>query len=135
MCEKVTKLVFVPVTVQNVVNLVKPYEFPLGPFIELTSVEKYNNDTEVYDLLTADDYILYGDSNKLKIDNLSLPYNKYRITYRAGYEAGELPEELQQAILYQLGDLYENRNLNGTKPLHTSARNILVPYMPTSNFI
>lgn len=103
-------------------------ELPMMPLSSITNIKYYNTDSP--QVLTTLDSAVYGANTSYNYiylaDGQTLPGTAYRhdavqITFVAGYEpstdspqdwAGNVPQALRAALKLQVGDLFENREIN-----------------------
>lgn len=138
LCEKYAGLSFITQT--RVMKLdcfpvCSPYEIevPYGPVQSITAFSYTKSDGTTGTLANGTDYRLDNSSDLTRLSPVSLwpsdqdiRINAISITYVAGYT--EVPEVIKQAMLLQIGSLYENRQdevSGGTSLLNWSSSALL----------
>jgi uncharacterized phiE125 gp8 family phage protein len=98
----------------------KPIYLPYGPVIAITAFTYTNDDAGTTSMVANTDYVLDTHSDIARVvpidgwptdvADTTETANAITITYTAGYgAAAAVPEIIKQAILMQVGTLYENR--------------------------
>lgn len=105
---------------------------PWVPVGEVESLERRTADGE-YQIMDAGEYAVHPESGTLRISQAGTGSAEYRLTYQAGYAAGDVPPLICQAMLMLVGHWYQNREsvqigAVASIEIELSTRNMLKQY-------